>query len=62
MEGEEVTIFIVLSVVDEGDNGRLILLLARVIGMFEICFDVIANANRIYEVLVIFSDLYRYFS
>ena len=45
MEGEEVTIFIVLSVVDEGDNGRLILLLARVIGMFEICFDVIANAN-----------------
>ena len=62
LEGEGVTIFIVLLVVGEGDNSGLILLVAHVIGMFEICFDAIANANRINKIPVIFGNLYWYFA
>ena len=58
LEGEGVIIFIVLLVVGKGDDSGLILLVACVVGMFEICFNAIANANRINKVLVIFGDLF----
>ena len=62
LEGEGVTIFVVLLVVGKGDDSGLILLVARVVGMFKICFHTIANANQINEIPVVFGDLYWYFA
>ena len=61
LEGEEVTIFVVLSLVGKEDDGRLNLFIAYIVGMFKICFDVIAKASQVNKVPVIFGDVYRYF-
>ena len=62
LEREGVAIFAVLSVIGEGDDGGLTLLVVCVLGMFKIWFDMIVNIKRINKVLVAFGNLYWYFA
>ena len=62
LEGEGVAIFVVLSVMGKGGDDGLTLLVVRVLGMFEIWFNAIANVERINEVPVAFGNLHRYFA
>ena len=62
LEGEEVAIFVVLSVMGKGDDGGLTLLVVHVLGMFKIWFDAIVNVKRIDEVPFFFGNLHQYFA